>query len=348
MSVPPAPPRRSRSHHKPSLADVAAAAGVSAITASRVANGKANVDERTRDRVLAAMRELGYRPNVAARALATGRFRSIGVVTYSLGSHGSAATVDAIHEAAAAQGCSVTLARASSASAEEVEQAMDRLAHLGVDGTVVLAERHLAGGLLPTLPTGVPHVFVDSGMPSDLPVVDSDQRDGARLATQHLLDLGHRAVHHLRGPAVSAAGAAREESWQQTMTEAGMVPPASLRGDWTSRSGMELATDVAALARAGELTAVFAGNDQMALGLIHGLHERGIRVPEDVSVVGFDDLPDAAAYLPALTTIRQRFDEIGVTAVEHLLRLIEEPDVEPLRTLVPVELVVRASTVPPG
>lgn len=347
MSVPPASSRGSRSHRRPSLSDVAAAAGVAPITASRVANGKANVDERTRDRVLAAMQELGYRPNVAARALATGRFRSIGVVTYTLGSHGSAATVDAIHEAAAARGCSVTLARAGSARADEVEQAMDRLAHLGVDGIVVLAERHLAGGVLPTLPTEVPCVFVDSGMPSDLPVVDSDQREGARLATQHLLDLGHRTVHHLRGPALSAAGAAREESWQQTLRLAGVEPPPALQGDWTSRCGIALAREVAELAHAGELTAVFAGNDQMALGLVHGLHEHGLRVPDDVSIVGFDDLPDAAAYLPALTTIRQGFDEIGATAVEHLLSRVEDPGIEPARTLVPVELVVRSSTAAP-
>lgn len=336
-----------RSHRKPSLSDVAAAAGVAPITASRVANGSPNVDARTRDRVLAVMRELGYRPNVAARALATGRFQSIGVVTSSLGSHGNAATIDAIHEVAATHDCSLTLVRAGHARAEDVERAIDRLAHLGVDGVIVLAEQRMLGGRLPTLPATVPYLFVDSGMPTDLPVVDSDQREGARLATRHLLDLGHAAVHHVSGPDSSAAAAARAQAWEQTLRDAGLTPPEALRGDWTSRSAIRIADQVAALADSGQLTAVFAGNDQMALGLIHGLYQHGIRVPDDVSVVGFDDVPDAVAYSPALTTIRQRFDRIGATAVEHLLARIADPSLQPIRTLVPVELVTRSSTAPP-
>lgn len=340
-------PRRGRSHRKPSLSDVAAAAGVAPITASRVANGKPNVDVRTRDRVLQAMRTLGYRPNVAARALATGRFASIGVVTFSLGSHGNAATVDAIHEAAAERGCSLTLMRAGGVSAEGVERAIGDLAHLGVDGVVVLAEQLLTGGRSPASPAGVPHVYVDSGAPAELAVVDSDQHEGARLATAHLLDLGHRTVHHVRGPEASAAAGARAASWSQTLVESGIEPPDGLLGDWTSTRGMELADEVTALAAVGELTAVFVGNDQMALGLIHGLHERGLRVPEDVSIVGFDDVPDAAAYLPSLTTIRQRFDEVGATAVQHLLQRIDQPSLAPVRSLVPVELVVRSSTAAP-
>lgn len=347
MTEPSSRPRSPRSHRRPSLADVAAAAGVAPITASRVANGSVNVDARTRDRVLTAMRDLGYRPNVAARALATGRFDSIGVVTSSLGSHGNAATVDAINEAAAARGCSLTLMRAGDARAEDVEQAIDRLAHLGVDGIVVLAEQRLLGGRLPDLPDGVPYVFVDSGVPADLPVVDADQRDGARLATRHLLELGHRTVHHVGGPESSAAAAARGQSWEQTLRDDGLTPPALVRGDWSSLSGIRLAAEVAGLVAAGDLTAVFAANDQMALGLIHGLDELGIRVPEQVSIVGFDDIPDAEAYLPALTTIRQRFDRVGTIAVEQLLRQVEDPGLEPARTLVPVELVIRSSTAPP-
>lgn len=347
--APPAPgSRRRRSRRGPSLADVAAAAGVSPITASRVANGHANVEIETRTRVLDAMRELQYRPNVAARALATGRFRSIGVVTFALAPFGNAATIEAVTTAAADHGSSVTLMRARRIRTADVQQAVDALAHQNVDGVVVLAEQRFANDQKLVLPPDVPHVFIDDGAGPEAHVVDSDQGEGARLATQHLLDLGHTRIHHLRGPRRSAAAGTRADVFARTMREAGLTPPALLQGDWTSEAGMAAADAVADLARGrAGLTAVFSANDQMALGLLHGLHGRGIAVPGEVSVVGYDDVPDSAAYRPSLTTVRQRFDEVGRIAVEQLLRRVEHPDSPIARTLVPVELVVRDSACPP-
>ncbi|WP_091287794.1 LacI family DNA-binding transcriptional regulator [Amycolatopsis xylanica] len=323
------------------MADVAKEAGVSGQTVSRVANGKTNVDEATRERVLAAMRRVGYRPNSAARALRNGRFSSIGVIISALSTFGNSRTLEAVTAAAAAEGFSIVLMPVDRPSQGEVAGAFSRLDEQAVDGVIILIEQHQLNESEIELPQGLPVVVIDAGGRRDLPVVDFDQAAGAAAATQHLLDLGHRTVWHIAGPPQSYAAERRRDSWQATLSRAGREVPPVVTGDWSAASGYAHGLRLDASA-----TAVFAANDQMALGLLRALHELGRTVPGDVSVVGFDDMDEAAHFWPPLTTVRQSFGEVGRQAVGALLAEITGGRGEPVSIMVPTELVVRSSTGP--
>ncbi|WP_228941092.1 LacI family DNA-binding transcriptional regulator [Nocardioides sp. Leaf374] len=325
------------------MADVAKLAGVSAQTVSRVSNGAGDVVDATRERVLRAMDELGYRPNGAARALKRGEFRTIGVVLFTLSTTGNMRTLEGIADSAAEQGYAITLLPVAPTQAK-VAGAFDRLSELAVDGVIAIMEVHLLDTAQAVLPPGMTMVVVDSGGTDRHSVVDTDQHLGARQAVQHLLDLGHETVWHVAGPEASYAGESRCEAWRTTLEAAGRTVPQLLRGDWSAESGY-----AAGQRLAGEpgCTAVFAANDQMALGLLRAFHEAGRRVPQDVSVVGFDDVPDAASYIPPLTTVRQDFAGVGRHSVAGVLAQLRDRRTPPTTVLVPTELVVRASTAPP-
>jgi DNA-binding LacI/PurR family transcriptional regulator len=326
------------------MADVARVAGVSGQTVSRVANGRDNVDAATRDRVLAAMREVGYRPNSAARALRNGQFRSIGVIVFELSSFGNTRTLDAIATAATTSGYAVNLLPVLDATQGAVSTAFTRLGEQAVDGVIILIEAHQLDEAEVMLPEGLPVVVVDSSAHYDYPIVDTDQAQGARLATEHLLDLGHATVWHLGGPPSSFAAARRLRSWQQTLTERGCPVPPVLVGDWSPRSGYETGLELAANP---DVTAVFVANDHMALGLLRALHEKGRSIPGDLSVVGFDDTAESAHFWPPLTTVRQSFAEVGRRSVDALIREIQAGEHHHDPVAVPTELVVRNSTAPP-
>jgi DNA-binding LacI/PurR family transcriptional regulator len=325
------------------MADVAKHAGVSTQTVSRVANGLANVEDVTRERVLHAMRVVGYRPNRAARALRTGRFRNIGVTMFNLSSYGNMRTLDSIAVAASRAGYSITLMPVEHPTQRNVSSAFANLLEQAVDGFILVVEAHLIDNAELEIPAGLPVVVIDSLAREDYPVVDNDQVEGARLATQHLLDLGHATVWHVAGPHLSHAATRREESWRATLTAAGRAVPPVLRGDWSTASGYEVGLD---LAEQSDVTAVFAGNDQMALGVMQALHERGRQVPDDVSIVGYDDLAEAGYFWPPLTTIHQHFESVGQRSIEILIDEVENGRVTPMLSIVPVRLVVRGSTAP--
>jgi DNA-binding LacI/PurR family transcriptional regulator len=326
------------------MADVAREAGVSGQTVSRVVNGRHNVDQATRQRVLDAMRGLGYRPNSAARALRYGQFRSIGVIMAVASTFGNSRTLDAITAAAVAKGYSITLMPVTRPTQGEVMGAFSRLDEQAVDGVVILIEEHELNQSEVEVPDGLPVVIIDSNSRSDYTLVDTDQAQGASLATTHLLDLGHRTVWHLAGPPHSYAAEHRENSWRATLRRHGReVPPVTV-GDWSAGSGYTQGTTLCA---DPAVTAVFAANDQMALGLLRALHELGRTVPGDVSVVGFDDMAEAAHFWPPLTTVRQSFADVGHRAVDALLTEITSGDREAISVKVPTTLVHRASTAPP-
>lgn len=325
-----------------SMADVAAAAGVSGQTVSRVANGRTNVDPATRERVIAAMQKLGYRPNSAARALRSGRFRNIGVIMFSLSSYGNTRTLDAVARVADEAGYSLTLITVASATQSDVAGAFVRLSEHAVDGVVILIEKHRLGEAEIELPTGLPVVVVDSRAEYVYPVVDNDQALGARLATEHLLDLGHETVWHISGPLESYAAERRRVAWWETLRGRGAPTPEVLVGDWTADAGHRLG---ARLAADPVVTAIFAANDQMALGVLRALHEAGRAVPGEISVVGFDDTPEAANFWPPLTTVRQDFERVGASAIRSLLAEIEG-EISAERVVVPTELIVRESSGP--
>jgi DNA-binding LacI/PurR family transcriptional regulator len=326
------------------MADVARLAGVSAQTVSRVSNGFPGVVESTRQQVLAAMKELGYRPNSAARALKRGEFRTLGVILFNMSTTGNMRTLEAIALSAAQEGYATTLLPVSVPTRDEVHGAFTRLGELAVDGIVIVMEVHLLDDATVSLPPHAQVVVVDSNAGDRYCVVDTDQVGGARAAVDHLLGLGHRTVWHVAGPEESFAAGRRVSGWRDALGAAGREVPPLLRGDWSAESGYRAGRRIA---EDPSCTAVFAANDQMALGVLRALHEHGRRVPQDVSVAGFDDLPEAASFAPPLTTVHQDFGEVGRRCVHSVLRQIRNNAPEQGTSLVPTRLVVRASTAPP-
>jgi DNA-binding LacI/PurR family transcriptional regulator len=253
-------------------------------------------------------------------------------------------TLEAIATSAAQEGYAVTLLPVAVPTQDEVRGAFSRLGELAVDAVIVIMEVHLLDAATISLPPHVQVVVADSDAGDLYTVVDTDLAGGARAAVRHLLDLGHRTVWHLAGPEESFAAQRRADAWRAELTEAGRTPPPLLRGDWSAESGYRAGRR---LAEEKDCTAVFAANDQMALGLLRALHERGRKIPDEVSVIGFDDIPDAGSFLPPLTTVHQDFAEVGRLCVEGVLRGMRRDGAEHGTTLVPTKVVVRASTAPP-
>lgn len=340
-----APVAAGRGRPGPSIADVALLAGVSAQTVSRVSTGAEHVRPATRERVRAAMDQLGYSPNHAARALRYGSFGTIGLIAHRLARTGESRTVEAVVEAARAEGYTVSLVDVQHPGSDDVTAAVARLSHQSIDGLVII-RAETATPVTLALPHRMPVVVSDSRFVGHHPAVGADQVTGTHLAVAHLLDLGHRTVHHLGGPADSAPAQLRADAWRQHLVGAGRAVPEVVRGDWSARSGYAVARR---LAEDPDVTAVFCANDEMAAGLVRALHERGRRVPADISVVGFDDIPLAEFLWPPLTTVRQDFHLIGRQLVDLLLRQIRgRAELTDHRIVVPTHLVVRASTAAPG
>jgi DNA-binding LacI/PurR family transcriptional regulator len=324
----------------PRLEDVARAAGVSHQTVSRVVNGSPQVAPETRERVLAAIRKLGYRRNLAARALATQRSGVIGVVAAGMGYFGPSSTINGIELAARAEGYSLLLASLPEVTPESTREAIDHLVGRSVEALALIApdDTGLDLGVGSTLP--IPVVVLDAAPGRASLSVGVDHVAGARLATQHLIDLGHRRIAHISGPRDWYQAEARARSWRATLEAAGLEPPPPLQGDWSAASGYAHGR---VLARDPRLTGVFVANDQMAIGAMRAFAEAGRIVPDDVSIVGFDDIPESGFLTPPLTTIHQNFVALGRGAVELLVAAIEGRGSDG-SVVVPPKLVVRAST----
>jgi DNA-binding LacI/PurR family transcriptional regulator len=329
---------------RPVMSDVARLAGVSHQTVSRVINDSRHVRAETRQRVETAMRQLDYRPNSVARALVTGRSKTLGVVSFDTTLYGPASTLYGIERAAHDAGYFITIASLERLDRPAVLEAIDRLRMQGVDGILVIAPQEGGSRALLQAPGGVPLVALEAGPHDVVPLASVDQFAGAWLATDHLLRLGHRTVWHLAGPAGWPEAADRVRGWRDALESAGAPQPPVLEGDWSARSGHELALR---LVDDPDVTAIFVANDQMALGALRALHESGRRIPQDVSVVGFDDIPEAPYFTPPLTTVRQDFDEMGRRGLRLLLDTIAAPGGPPAHHEVVPELVVRASSAPP-
>ena len=326
----------------PSMADVAKQAGVSHQTVSRVLNDSPLVRDETRTRVLAAIEELGYRRNMAARMLATNRSARIGMISAHLVLYGPSMISASVQDAGHKAGYDVSLVGLPEFSRESLHGAVDRLLDQAVEALVIAIAHRDALAATRELQLAIP-VVVAQGVSAGQPMAAGvDQESGARAATAHLLDLGHRHVAHVTGPMDWIEAEQRRAGWRGAQGERGLLPGPELTGDWSAESGY-----VAGLQIAGDpgVTAVFAANDAMALGVLKALHEKGRRVPDEVSVVGFDDVPEAAYYWPSLTTVNQDFASLGRRAVDLTLRALDgEP--EPVCELVQPEVVVRDSSGP--
>lgn len=330
---------------RPSMGDVATRAGVSYQTVSRVLNEPEIVRPATRDRVLEAISELGYTRNRAARALKTARSSLIGVLTDNLSLFGPAETTTAIEAAAREAGYSVLLTSMTS-EPHRAGQVGAELLGSGVEGILVIAAHE---GMAPAVSAVVDSapVVVVSAQPSreaGVEVVGIDQAHGARAVIEHLQRTGARSIAHLAGPTDWFDARARRSGFSAALEEFGLDGEIVGPGEWTPRAGYELTTSMIA---SGLPDALFAANDMIAIGALHALHQHGLRVPEDVAVVGFDNTLGTEFLIPSLTTVAQPFAEVGREALRHLVSLLDgdRSSAEAPHALTP-RLVVRRSTRP--
>ena len=330
----------------PVLEDVAKLADVSAMTVSRVLNSPEKVRPQTRDRVMAAVRQLGYRPKIAARVPSAGGSGILGVVTVDSPLYGPASTLFAVEQAAGRHDYLTSAIRLDVLGCGALGESIGLLRGLPVDGIIVATPVQPAVDGLRSLPADLPMVVVAAAEDVPFPIAAIDQHAGAARAVRHLLSLGHETVWHLAGPADWVDAGCRRDAWREVLESEGRPVPEPIIGDWSARSGYEQGR---LIARDAGITAVFAANDAMALGLQRALWEAGRPVPDEVSVVGFDDVPESGYLVPPLSTVHQDFGEVGRRAVRLLLDQLTEPEAAaapPPRCLIEPELVIRESTVP--
>jgi len=340
-------PATRRARRAVSMADVAAHAQVSQKTVSRVVNGEPHVREEVRLRVGAAIRDLDYRPNAAARSLVTRRTRRIGVVALGTSLYGPRSALTALESVARADGYSLSIRRTEDTGRDRIQSAIDSLLGEGIEGLVLSEPMQLEGP--PLRVRSDVAVLTLGGVQltgqEDEILVGADEHSGGRLATEHLIGLGHRTVHHLAGPAAWVSSRLRREGWEEVLVEHGAAVPPIETGDWSPRSGHAAMTRL--LEQSPAPTAVFVANDQMAIGAISALAAHGLSTPEDVSVVGFDDI-DVSEFQPTpLTTIRQEFSRSALQGMNQLIHAIDGETPEELHHRVPVSFAHRATTAPP-
>ena len=325
------------------MADVAVHAGVSHQTVSRVLNKSPLVRDETRARVTASIEAIGYRRNAAARLLATNRSMRIGMISAHLALYGPSTIAVAVQQAGYEAGYEVSLKTIDDLSSASLNATISRLLDEAVEA-IVLAIAHASTlERARALELPVPLVLVQTVTQDDSFSAAIDQRVGAMRATEHLLDLGHRRVVHVAGPPDWLEATERRAGWLLAHEKRGILPGAELPGGWSSDSGYLAGLRVA---QDPDVTAVFAANDAMALGVMRAIHESGRSVPADISVIGFDDVPDSAHFWPPLTTVVQDFATLGRTAVDLTLRALAGEPAATARLIVPT-IAIRASTGPP-
>lgn len=326
----------------PSIRDVARLAGVSHQTVSRVLNDHPSIRPETKKRVQDAIAVLDYKPNLAARALVTSRSRTIGILSATIGEFGPTSSIASIEDAARVEGYSVTTVNLPATTPEAIGDAIRQLGREQVSGIVVLAPQVRVFNVLRGMAVGVPFVSLQTASGSDGFSLSADQVAGARAVTEHLISLGHSDILHLAGPQDWIEAESRMRGYLDALREADLPTFPPIRGDWTADFGYFAGTE---LVRRRDFTAVFAANDLMAIGLMHGFRDAGIEVPRQVSVVGFDDIPVAAHVWPPLTTVHQDFPSLGQRAVHILLAQIRGEDTPEFGPVAP-QLRVRSSSAP--
>ncbi|MGI8458214.1 MAG: LacI family DNA-binding transcriptional regulator [Propionibacteriaceae bacterium] len=327
----------------PGMVDVAALAGVSYQTVSRVVNGHPSVAIDTRQRVEAAIKQLNFRPNGAARALVTGRGTTICVFASSTTLYGYAGTLEGIEQAARLSGLTTMITVLDLNTPDEVAHAVRQVLTQPLAGVIVLTHDEIGNLALNLVPPSMFSVGVGGSGSATHPHAVLDERSGAAAATNHLLELGHRTVHHVAIPSETGVSQ-RAVGWSEALRAVGAEVPEALNASWLPRAGYDAGLQ---LGERGDVTTMLAGNDDLAVGVVRGIFDSGRRVPEDVSVIGFDDQPFTEFLRPALTTVRQSFPELGRTAVAMLREQFDLEVGSRQRVLLATELIVRESTAPP-
>lgn len=337
---------------KVTIKDVAQAAGVSTQTVSRVINYRPDVSPETRTRVQEVIKELGYSPNVIARSLSRGRSNTLGVVGFGLDYFGPTSVLKGIEQKSNELGFSLLLSLLDDFNTSKIDGILINLLSMQVDGIIwaVPGNDRLDGELSGRFSDiSAPVVYLNKFKSEDEIVVAMDNRQGGRLATEHLLEQGYRRIGIITGPTDWWETQEREMGWREIMGEAGInnLDELIVNGDWTAASG-----DVglhSLMAKSPDIEAVFASNDQMALGALQAARRLGVNVPQNLGIVGFDDIPEAAYFYPSLTTIRQNAIALGALAVDQMCNYIKaretndefEQDVK----LIEPRLVVRRSSI---
>jgi LacI family transcriptional regulator, galactose operon repressor len=332
---------------KVTIREIADLAGVSIATVSRVVNGRGDVAPETRELVMRVVQEHGYMTNRSARALSGGRTGHIGLTIPLMRGDYFAAILEGALEAVEEEDMQLILYTTLHEHDREVS-VLERLSDGATDGAIILLPLESSGELVALQESGFPFVVVDPRIPLDdgIPAVSAAHRAGALAATEHLLSLGHRRIGHISGPAGWAATTERIEGYHSALAVAGVMPTSELivEGNFEAPTGVAAANVLLDLP--DPPTAIFSANDNMAAGILQVAHERGLTVPGDLSVVGFDDADLASILSPGLTTVRQPLAELGRTGVSLLKRMLERQRVEALRVELATKLVVRETTGP--
>lgn len=324
------------------IAEVARAAGVSKMTVSRVINDKPGVGEKTRERVRAIMKELRFQPSPTARTLRTGKPSAIGIICLATTLYGPATTLFGVEQAARAAGFSVNVISLNTLSGESLALAMAQLRQVPVAAAVIISPLVASADSLRELPDDIPTIAIWAPSDVGMSVATVDHERAAAAATNHLLSLGHRTVWHISGPLGWTGTEYRVAGWRRALADAGRTVPEPIAGDWSAQSGFDAASR---LLDDPAVTAIFAANDQMALGVLRAARVRGIDVPGQLSLVGYDDGPDSAFYSPPLTTVHQDFGLLGERALNLALAKIGMPHAAPQDMLEPA-LIIRETTGP--
>jgi LacI family transcriptional regulator len=292
--------------------------------------------------VVKAIEELGFRPNRAAQSLVTRRSRIFQVITYGATFYGPAQMVAHVEAEAKALGYNLIFSSIADLTVSELSEAIDNPSGR-LEGIIMIAP---IWGVnyeeLRALVRGIPCVWIGVEQGVHIASVVIDQAYGSKLATQHLIDLGHRQISQISGPLNWVDAIERARGWNATLEAAGVEPGLSIEGDWTAAGGYAAVQRL--LESRAPFSALVVGNDQMALGAMHALNVHGLRVSEDISMVGFDDIPEAAYFQAPLTTIRQDFSAMGKQGVDYLVSLINKPDTPPHQRVLLPQLVVRSSS----
>ena len=320
--------------------DVARLAGVSHQTVSRVINEMPNVRPSTRARVEQAIAQLHYSPSPAARALVTRRTRTIGLVTPGISDYGPTSIAMHFNFAARAARYSVETVSAPPDDPKAIRAVIDSLLRQRVDAIVLVVVDVTVLELVRSLDLSVPVVIAASVARRSPHIVSIDQYRGARSAVRHLVEIGHTRILHLAGPRNAPDAMERVRGWRDELAAHRLEITPPVHGDWSAASGHRLGSEL----DIEPGTAVFVGNDQMSIGLFSALRQRGLRVPDDVSVIGFDDVPEAGYLFPPLTTVRQDFDTLGELIMQKVLIAVEESEPLTEDTPLPTHLVLRQST----